>query len=411
MDGHIGTQGHEHDSMMRKGTASSIYESPSLEPQQAPPTAFQRLRRTMSAVPSSRDGPPSRSVSSWSRKLFSRARSSRKAEDEPPVPEVPMITEDMLRKMRELVLPGDEGIASTTHGGTGAYESTPQPMNEPTAAVDTTISRLASLESLRDAFQSSYSERIGSDQRPTSSRGSGHSKGFQIVHAAIDCQSDDLNLTHGPESHLRYHDSAAFATNIARGPSNHNPANQLDHEQSRNAPERTSQKFQTQNAETSYPESVAFSFTQSESGSPGLMSNTTGSRRISSIVHSQPETPRMLDFDGDAFLWQRDSDPDLDGKVANGAEGLPGHRQFPALQIAGEDQPNSLQGFQGYSLPHNDQASTVTIKKPRSHDLRPPLPQDWSAQRVQSWDDGAQHRIGGHSDMIDDLGYLGTLIN
>ena len=174
-----------------------------------------------------------------------------------------------------------------------------------------------------------------------------------------------------------------------------------------------------------YAESLA-SYATSANFSPCLASNATPGGPMSPCHLSQPETPIMSDF-GDEFLppvrdsesparIRRSSGSDLDLLLAR-----PSSRAVPPHLTRPQGGPTHkshavVGGFQGYSLPDQDQASVHTIRKLPSIPLKKadgasPLAHQASKQDlVHSWNDGSEDRVTALGELVDDLGYLGEMI-
>lgn len=73
-----------------------------------------------------------------------------------------------------------------------------------------------------------------------------------------------------------------------------------------------------------------------------------------------------------------------------------------------------LLGFQGYSLPEAEYASVLTLKPPPTlelPDFRSPFDQHVGRSRVQTWNDGSEDHMSALSQLVNDHGYLGGIIN
>ena len=380
-------------------------QDPECSPSRGLYSAFQRLRRTKSSGVSAQKD-PGRLGSSWSRKLLSRAKSSRKATAHEAVPEVPKIDLELLQKMQtcdgaaragrvwpglgQADIPGhlpqqgvsDELLVHKPHHSARAASDVPSPLGSDDCeqkSFETPISSLvASPESASSITRDSMSEsRLTKVQ---------HKKVEEQVHLnswplASDSQS-------WKESESQRDEFPALETGD-----------------------------QQKQADDPCQLEPAGSFTSSDYCPPDLTSNTASSRRISSIRLSQPQSPQMLEFhDGnDDLAWQSNTAPDIE--CHNMPDDPTEHfgynvcHPFKSLHHSHVDTMGPAHGFQGYSLPIRDQASSVTIKKPPMPCGEvPPLPRHASAQLVHSWDDGTPQRLTGAGAMMDELGYLGGLI-
>lgn len=124
---------------------------------------------------------------------------------------------------------------------------------------------------------------------------------------------------------------------------------------------------------------------------------------------SQPGSPSVRDFED---VWEPESpsrlasqpapfeSPPLLGKPTFG-------RGFDSLPMP---QLSSRSGFQGYSLPQEEHASDLTLRK-LSSSQQQPSPSTHSHRLVQSWNDGSsQQHLAALDELVDDLGHLGQII-
>ncbi|CAL8574659.1 hypothetical protein XPA_000614 [Xanthoria parietina] len=131
--------------------------------------------------------------------------------------------------------------------------------------------------------------------------------------------------------------------------------------------------------------------------------------QISPHYLSQPGSPSVRDFDE---AWEPDSpswlasqsapfeSPPLLGKPTFGV----GFDSLPMPPLSGRS------GFQGYSLPPEEHASDLTLRKLPSSQ-RQPSPSSHSHRLVQSWNDGSsQQHLAALDELVDDLGHLGQII-
>lgn len=155
--------------------------------------------------------------------------------------------------------------------------------------------------------------------------------------------------------------------------------------------------------------------------SPCLESNTTHLYPMSPCHLSQPKTPIKSET-GDDFLSRRlDSGTftqlttTFSQLVAKPSSHAP---PPPPLHLDGKPhRPHAaLEGFQGYSVPENAQASALTIRKLPSTVNKPANDNLHFAQHgnkhdlVHSWTNGPEHRMSVLKELVDDLGYLGAMI-
>lgn len=127
---------------------------------------------------------------------------------------------------------------------------------------------------------------------------------------------------------------------------------------------------------------------------------------------SQPESPSVRDFEE---AWESEDQSRL-ASQSTPCESPPllGNPTFggdfdllPMPQL-----PSS--GFQGYSLPETEHASTLTLRKLPSNTFTPSQqrsPSSHSHRLVQSWNDGSnQQHLTALDELVDDLGHLGQII-
>ena len=376
-------------------TTELDHYDPDHSPRQGLYSAFQRLRRTKSSGSNSQKK-SFRTGSAWSRKLFSRAKSSRTPALSEEVPEVPKITPELLQKMQDLNLApvGESALQQREEGDLSVAAAE---IDSRAAAFDGIVQHecsnsMQSGSELPSPLESGDRDEKLSDT-PVSSLMASSESLSPIVSSSSPCLEaiGPPGIGHGKEKSLTT-PLVALDTKLP-----------LDHSQGE-VETQTLADYEQLDINSS-----SCSYTSSTYCSPGLASNTASSRRISSIILSQPETPRMAEFDDNALAWQCNSDPCLEVHDESDLDYPPPLESEPQ----GPEHSYSIGGFQGYSLPKHEQASSVTIKKPPTRDRLPPppLPRQASAQLVQSWDDGTPQRVGGAIGMLDELGYLGTLIN
>ena len=402
----------------------SPYEGAPLRRQRSVSSLFSKLRRTRSAGSGVKESSAIRTGTSWSRKLISRASLSRKGkvdEDVPEVPKVPKIPEDLLcmapcpKVGNPLMSSKDVGLSRT---GSGCLQqpTTPSPSVKPTP--------MKSLDDVRSMLSVLHNNSGSSGDRPKSSRGSGQSfvpsfsslaeRGFASIQCAQTMEATSAASATAEQSDLhlltKEHENREGLVPTAEG----DEANHLP-------PALTNEKTYLDNEVSyqTYTESSAYSTAPSEYFSPCLASNTTASGQMSPIHLAQPDTPDLLELNDEEIRWKRDSDPDA-GEIYNAksddaqnSASLSSTDPIPRSRNNQDHKPH-IPGFQGYSLPHHDQGSTATIKKVPSLDLMAPkkVAHRPSMQHlVQSWDDGAEQRMENLSTMMEEMAYLGDLIN
>ena len=401
------------------------HEDPSPHTKRCIQSVLNKLRQTKSAGSSAKTGSTSRTPSSWSRKLFSSAAKSKGGEMDTVIPEVPKIP--------------DEVLAMASHKGSSESAQVMDQLSQevkqirissllpskPEVPKDVLRASLPLLDQIRSTLPLPKDGAGGVDIRPASSRGSKTSQAPSFV----------------PSS--QFSKAAVFSSHIAVPSSENVPVSFLDDVPPETGSESLQAEKYTKDVEDSddpdplnsthahqqivrenechaysYADSSSLSYAPSDTFSPCLASYTTTSGQMSPIHLSQPDTPHLDGLDKDDIAWQRNSDPELDQfhNSISGVEEDYHSRPAPACsppplarQLASTDTHSPLSGFQGYSLSTREQASTLTIKEPPSLDLQQTLNHRTSTQRlVQSWDDGVELRM---SSLVDDLGYLGGLIN
>ena len=175
--------------------------------------------------------------------------------------------------------------------------------------------------------------------------------------------------------------------------------------------------------------SATSSYAASDDYSPYCMSNTTRSDPMSPLHLSQPETPSMSEF-GDEVTFLRHGSEDAGAPYNQLSTDLMNALEFTAASPPSRPPPPppapappAMNGkpatariifgtFQGYSLPEDDCASVLTIRKPpstkfltKTSSKTSPVDQPGHAKTlVNAWKDGSEH-------LLDDLGYLGDMIN
>lgn len=403
----------------------SPYEGAPLRRQRSVPSIFSKLRRTRSAASGVQESSTIRTGTSWSRKLISRASLSRKGkveEDVPEVPKVPKIPDDLLymapcTKVGN-PLTSSKNIASSRTGSRCLQRPT-------TPSTSIKAPSMKSLDDVRPMLSVLHNNLGSSGDRPKSSRGSGQS--FVPSFSSL-AERDYLSNQFPPPA-----EAASTPSGTADRPdlllkSNSERENREEVALTARADEANdlpptlpNEKPYTDNEGSyqTYTESSAYSTAPSEYFSPCLASNTTASGQMSPIHLAQPDTPDLLELNDEEIRWKRDSDLDpqeiyhtkLDD--AQNDASLPPTDPNPQSQNNQNHKPH-IPGFQGYSLPRRDQASTVTIKKLPSLDLMAPekLAHPPSMQHlVEAWDDGAEQRMENLSTMMEEMAYLGDLIN
>ena len=436
----------------RPDTATSQYSGQALQRRRPTRSVFAKLRRSRSAGSGIKGGTEARPSSSWSRRTLSRAGQSLKAKVEEMIPAVPKIPNHILSRASAKGRPSSHKTRSHKRSASDKIASrAPTPFQKVMSNSEPT---LPSLDRLRSSLPSSGSG--AHSERPSTS--SKRSKGFhepcsepfptrgRESSTAHSCQSTVQPVLSGPirrqNSWIRSHFPQSTFQPVFTGPNrmqaswsqakrcdhdgdcaNGNRPDQTDDLDAGHLPPASPHTFQTAKDQAegkhhSYAESSTFSFTPSEYFSPHLTSNTTTSGRMSPIQLSQPPTPQMNGFNGDTIPFTHNTAYDIDGYYDSDSEfevqyfGYTSQAPPSPFRAQVDDHTLAANNFPGYSLPRNEQASTTTLKKPPSLDLRPHLDHRSSTQQlVQSWNDGGEHRMGALPEMDDDLSYLSRLIN
>lgn len=161
-------------------------------------------------------------------------------------------------------------------------------------------------------------------------------------------------------------------------------------------------------------------FSMNDHTSPSLSYATDPSSDPSSPcrLSTQFDTPLPSELDDHMFAseYTAHSDVYLQNQSTNESKKLP----LNNLHIATADlHPQAtgfdIRGFQGYSLPQEEYASELTLRKPPTPGFAAPLPQPATgsqngADKVQCWNDGSEDRLSAMDELFNDLGYLGGVI-
>ena len=120
---------------------------------------------------------------------------------------------------------------------------------------------------------------------------------------------------------------------------------------------------------------------------------------------SQPDTPIMSEFSDDG-LGPSQSTIDFQSTI----------RSIGIQRHVTTREPQEPKGFEGYSLPKVQQASTLTLQNlpltPMSqHGSGSTDERESSRFLVESWNDGSEHRNSAIDDIFEDLTYLGGFIH
>lgn len=146
--------------------------------------------------------------------------------------------------------------------------------------------------------------------------------------------------------------------------------------------------------------------------SPSLSTASAFTGLMSPYHLSQPGTPLVNDF-GEDFPRTQDRDVWFSPMPGVG-DGMPSsmsphlHAAPPVSHVASSDHGT----FKGYSLPPEDQTSSLKVLEPPSQAFtsRYPLEPKTGKQLVESWNDGSEQRTTGMKELLEDLSYLGGMI-
>lgn len=158
-------------------------------------------------------------------------------------------------------------------------------------------------------------------------------------------------------------------------------------------------------------------YTTNDLFSPSLSAASAFTGPISPYHLSQPGTPLVNDFGEDC---READDSDVWSSPMHGVEEEVLASAHPNARIASA-LPSSHVAycdngpFRGYSLPAEEQTSSLKLVQPASEAFRapatnPPLQQKSGKQLVESWNDGSDQRTTGMRELLDDLSYLGPMI-
>ena len=391
-------------------TSSSTRAELTLERQRSLLSVFHRMRQTRSA------GSNTKSALAWPRKNFSRAGVPTKLDPSDPVPEVPKLPSQVLSiaptvtaEQMELPIQRQSTVRSAEQVGTvstSKYNSPadfPYPPDLPKVHSESTLPKVED----HDRTNLLTPKLLNDSHLPTS---------FTPLEQLREQISffTEMDWLDPPADGREVQRSITYPSTDPQSTSSV-VASSVE--------EAKTHGHELYPAMYNYAESSSFSYAASDGFSPYIASNTTNSGPMSPCHLSQPETPVMSDF-GDEFLpFRRDSETlDQLATASAGTDidnhfGKPPSRAPPPPPVR---EPNAayptLAGFQGYSLPENEQASVLTIRKlpsivfkPSTSDSRSNRPNS-KQDLVHSWNDGSEHRMSALEELVDDLGYLGELI-
>lgn len=157
------------------------------------------------------------------------------------------------------------------------------------------------------------------------------------------------------------------------------------------------------NVATKLYRSSSSQYTMNDLFSPSLSTASAFTGPMSPYHLSQPGTPLLNEF-GDDALAANPSDV--------WSSPMPGvaqtHSVPPVSHVASSDNGS----FQGYSLPPEEQTSSLKPLEPASQAFNPRdrLEPKTGKQLVESWNDGSVQPTTGMKELLEDLGYLGRMI-
>ncbi|KAL6720544.1 hypothetical protein ACLMJK_002468 [Lecanora helva] len=412
-----------------KTSASSCVGHSTLDRRQSLVSIFDKLRPTKSA------GSNAKSRLAWPRRLLSRNGRLAKTVADDDVPEVPKLPSCFSKRPPALI---SDGSKSPKHGHSTAIDvcadsgssnqSQEASVIVPWPQEGIPLGKYHASAPCSDDFVQEYRPEpflgeSGASSRNSSNiqciqRGVKHDMSAEISNPKIhdnmlEEQGQDrrtgasrhhtdltVDVSHSPKDNA-YHIRPSYESFVSESEAQHRTGYRTSDEPSR------------------------LSYAPSENFSPGFASSTTCSGPMSPLHLSQPETPVMSDFgdsyDNDFVRLKRDSQISADFATDVGS--------FPELSIpqppsrapppppsrplspssgslSRTPQP-SFGGFQGYSLPSDEHASALTLRKLPSRTLKNSGQSTSPAGKpdlVRSWNDGSKH-------LLDDLEYLGKMIN
>ena len=402
----------------RTSTSTRAGQS-TLDRQRSLMSVFHRMRQTRSA------GSNTKSSIAWPRRLFSRTGQSVKTQPVEDVPEVPKIPQEILN-----------AVAAKSDGGiNSSIQRHPTPNQESSSVAQTNIPVESVIvpwphentplgeyhpcslplqtahqnDKTTSCFRDSGASFGSSSSIPVerlSCHESKHAKALDSsCHRLLPC---DLEVApeHEATTHYTHERNTENKSNDQQ-----KPVDATTFQQQR--AEEQQQQFEDESYASAYtyPESSSLSYLSIEDFSPGFTSNTTHSGPMSPLHLSQPQTPIRADFGDDLDFASLDIRRGSETSAEFIAFGPPSRAPPPppASESTTMTPKPSLGGFQGYSLPSDDHASALTLRKLPSATLKSSsgdlsLPrQSGKKNFVQSWNDGSEH-------LLDELNYLSELI-
>lgn len=154
--------------------------------------------------------------------------------------------------------------------------------------------------------------------------------------------------------------------------------------------------------------------------SPSLSSATDISSDPLSPCHLSPQFDTPANSELDEQISTIEYSTQTNAHLSNRSRNEPEDPSFHDLRITPAESTGQAawfgsSGFPGYSLPEEGHASELTLRKVPTPRFSAPLPEPAigsqnGADRVQSWNDGSEHRLTAMEELLNDLGYLGGMI-
>jgi hypothetical protein len=166
----------------------------------------------------------------------------------------------------------------------------------------------------------------------------------------------------------------------------------------------------------SFSGSASSSYCTNENFSPGLAPNQDFLDALPQYHLSQPETPSISEYGEDLLESLTESESQLQSVQVRDEEAEIANLHGIAHHGAANMYDAAYPDFFSYQLPQPEQGSNMTLKTLPSN----PLSTSEGHRRygsksihdqVRSWNDGSEHRMTALEALVNDLGYLGELIN
>ena len=392
-----------------------------LERQRSLLSVFHKLRQTRSA------GSNAKSGMAWPGKLFSRSgsRGGQSATSEE-IPEVPKLPSQLLNRA---VTGSDDAFNLPIQ-----RPDTPPPMPSRDAPVPM-VDRVESTSRLGSPIEAIQGKSREDLENPKVQEDGNLPTASVLKLPDSSSTSTDALFEKLSEQLTRFADSTAVAKSSVAGSERHGrskdvqiAAKNATLEESTTAAHATSSlgAIKCPNmSEHLCPTTHSYatsSYAASDDQSPYFDSNTTHSNPMSPLHLSQPETPVLSEFGDEHFsIWRNSiSIAQLAISDSHDLDQSPPRPPSRAAPPPPASKPataySTLGGFQGYSIPDSDHTSVLTIRTLPSTTFKPADttstfgPQGNKKELVESWNDGSGHRMSALSELVEDLGYLGTVI-